>query len=94
MTLPISQQILELPPDFSGAIQSHSAWKDAAEIGHSRACRAAAELVLPLEERNAALIDALRELRDWQNDAPLELYREQWQAAMDKADAILKEVEL
>ena len=36
-----------------------------------------------------ALIDALEELRDVQNGPPLVKYAEQWQAAFDKANALL-----
>ena len=36
-----------------------------------------------------ATLDALRELRDHQNGPPLETWRHDWQAAMDKTDAIL-----
>jgi hypothetical protein len=42
-----------------------------------------------MERENAALRDALQELRDEQNGAPLETRFEQWQAAMNKADALL-----
>lgn len=34
------------------------------------------------------LRDALQELKDWQNDAPLEKYRKQWEAAMARAQEL------
>ncbi len=50
------------------------------------------DLCTKLESESIALRDALQELRDEQNDAPLETRRTQWQAAMDKADALLANV--
>lgn len=45
-----------------------------------------------MERENIAFRETLQELRDEQNDAPLETRRTQWQAAMDKADGLLANI--
>lgn len=51
--------------------------------------RTIAELQMEKEE----LIDALRDLYDEQNDAPIERHRARWETAMEKAGRTLKKYE-
>jgi Lar family restriction alleviation protein len=44
-------------------------------------------------QATAELVDALRDLYDEQNDAPLERRRPEWQAAMDNAIKVLEKYE-
>ena len=46
-----------------------------------------------LEKEKAELLDALSELYDNQNDAPLERHRARWAAAMEKARLAIKKAE-
>ena len=46
-----------------------------------------------LEKEKAELLDALSELYDNQNDAPLERHRARWAAAMEKARLAIEKAE-
>ena len=46
-----------------------------------------------LEKEKAELLDALSELYDNQNDAPLERHRARWEAAMAKAKTAIENAE-
>ena len=46
-----------------------------------------------LEKEKAELLDALSELYDNQNDAPLERHRERWEAAKTKAKTAIENAE-
>ena len=46
-----------------------------------------------LEKEKAELLDALSELYDNQNDAPIERHRERWEAAMAKAKTAIENAE-
>jgi len=46
-----------------------------------------------LEKEKAELLDALIELYDNQNDAPIERHRERWEAAMAKAKTAIENAE-
>ena len=52
-----------------------------------------ASIIEKLEKEKAELLDALIELYDNQNDAPLERHRARWEAAMAKASAAILKAE-
>ena len=52
-----------------------------------------ASMLAQLEKEKAELLDALSELYDNQNDAPIERHRERWEAAMAKAKTAIKNAE-
>ena len=52
-----------------------------------------ASIIEKLEKEKAELLDALIELYDNQNDAPIERHRERWEAAMAKAKTAIENAE-
>ena len=52
-----------------------------------------ASIIEKLEKEKAELLEALIELYDNQNDAPLERHRARWEAAMAKASAAILKAE-
>ena len=52
-----------------------------------------ASMLAQLEKEKAELLDALSELYDNQNDAPLERHRARWAAAMEKARLAIEKAE-
>lgn len=102
-TAPLSHLESELGGYADAALSAHLAWAREREVAKRLQDAAphvvtqrdlyleAAATIAALEARVERLLDALGELHDEQNGPPLIRREKQWQAAMDKAVAALKE---